>query len=70
MQQHSTVSYDVDGDSKGHICAVMYSVDGSLNSPLGASSAVSYEVEGAFSAVKLDNVGVDGSGVGVGLLAV
>jgi hypothetical protein len=48
----------------------MYSVDGSLNSPLGASSAVSYEVEGAFSAVKLDNIGVDGSGIGVGLLAV
>jgi hypothetical protein len=71
MQRHSAVSYDVDGGGEGHTSAVMYSVDGSLDSSLGARSAVSYEVEGAFSAVKkLDDVGVDGSGVGVGLLAV
>lgn len=42
------------------------SVDGSL----GASSAVSNEVDGAFSAVrKVVELGVDGAGVGVGLLA-
>jgi hypothetical protein len=48
----------------------MYSVDGSFDSSLGTGSAISYEGERAFSAVKLDNVGVDGSGVGTRLLAI